>query len=158
MDTFFRFALALIDAYPQWIAVNVVTPMALPALGALLGAVMMGRNVLSAVLDTFRFGQLGWVAIAWMCSAMFDGWQHISDTHTGFSWAAWIFVFGLVTCSFGTLVSVYCSETKGRDYRHCVFACLSACLALSCAGASTYTHHQLVTKEFYAYQQSSPPP
>src|SRR5580698_4633753 len=117
MDTFFRYALALIDAYPQWIAVNVVTPLVLPTLGSLLGAAMLRRDVLSAVLDTVRFGQLGWVAIAWMCSAMFDSWQHASSVYTGFSWTGWIFVIGLVVSAFGTVASVFCCETKNRDNR-----------------------------------------
>lgn len=150
MDTIFQYALTLISAYPAWIGVNVVTPIALPLLGAVFVALLTRRSLVTALLDTFRFGQLGWVAIAWICSAMFDGWQQTSSFNTREGGFGWIFVYGVLASAFGPLIAVFCTETENRSKRHAFAACCTVCVTLLSAAALTYTHHQLVTKEFYA--------
>ncbi|WP_413193460.1 hypothetical protein [Pararobbsia alpina] len=146
MEALFLYAVGLVRTHAAWIGVNVVYPLVLPTLGSCLLVMFKAvshRHLATIVLDTIRFGQLSWLAIAWSASAIFDGWQRLSEAPRSTSWMGWCIVAGFFISAVGTFTAVACSETVRPYTRHRLSLAVSVFVAMLAAATMIYTHDQM---------------
>lgn len=137
MVEFARYVLNLIDANPLWVIVNILIPIGLPVYGACINFAFGSADrtpLWTLVTDCYRYGQLGWLGVAWTCSAFYDGWQRSIDNGAPTEWMTWGVATGMAILLFGPPTAALSAQTRARTVRHMASAWL--CLALALASAA----------------------